>query len=93
MQCNAVCVCVCVCMCVCVCVCVCVRVRVRRSLYSSMVNVTGFEEYLWRLDHRPAFQFYKRQLQLLQWQRRQSETSHWCGTGHGGTQGGRGVRV
>lgn len=42
-----------------------------------MANLTKFEAYLWDLDHAPAFQFYKRQLQLLQWQRQQPPSVHW----------------
>ena len=42
-----------------------------------MINVTAYEAYLGTLDHGPAYTFYKRQLQLLQWQRGQSSDEHW----------------
>jgi len=42
-----------------------------------MFNVSAFESTLFELDHFPAYLFYKRQLQLLQWQRSQPEDVFW----------------
>ena len=41
------------------------------SAYDSYGNVAGYMQWLWQQDQTPAYAYLKKQLQFLQWQKRQ----------------------